>query len=158
MGLLLAACAACLCQSMPTTAGETLSGRQIVLAEATRGHAAVLVAGFSHDGGMATGAWMKALRADAALAGIALYQVAMLEEAPGFVRGMIKRGMRKGLSAAEQDHSVVLTQDDKLWRSYFEVSEDKDPYVVLINGAGKVLWHGHGDAREFEPQLRAALH
>ena len=51
-------------QMMPTTAGETLSGKKIVLADAVRGHAAVLVAGFSHDGGMACGDWMKAIRAD----------------------------------------------------------------------------------------------
>ena len=70
----------------------------------------------------------------------------MLEEAPGFMRGMIKSGMRKGCPQREQDHSVVLTQDEKLWRSYFDVSDDKDPYVVLIDEAGKVLWHGHGAA------------
>ncbi len=66
--------AACLCQSMPATVGETLSGKHIVLAEATRGQPAVLVAGFSHGGGMGTGAWLKALKADPALAGIAVYQ------------------------------------------------------------------------------------
>ena len=32
---------------MPTTAGETLSGKRIVLAEQVRGHAVVLVAGFA---------------------------------------------------------------------------------------------------------------
>ena len=30
---------------MPATAGETLSGKKIVLADAVRGHASVLVAG-----------------------------------------------------------------------------------------------------------------
>ncbi len=154
----LATSAACLCQSMPATAGETLSGKRIVLAEATRGQPVVLVAGFSHEGGMGTGAWLKALKADPALSGIVVYQVAMLEKAPGFVRGMIKSGMRKGLTSAEQDRSVVLTQDEQLWRDYFDVSDDKDPYVMLIGADGKVLWHGHGAAEELEPQLRAALH
>lgn len=162
-GIALAVCAlamgaACLCQSMPATAGETLSGKHIVLAEVTRGHPAVLVAGFSHEGGMGTGAWLKTLKADPALAGVAVYQVAMLEKAPGFVRGMIKSGMRKGLSASEQDRSVVLTKDDRLWRDYFDVSDDKDPYVMLIEADGKVLWRGHGAAGELEPQLKAALH
>jgi hypothetical protein len=81
----------------------------------------------------------------------------MLEKAPGFIRGMIKSGMRKGLSAAELDNAVVLTQDEKLWQSYFDVSDDKDPYVALIDAEGKVLWHGHGAAGVVEPQLRAAL-
>ncbi|HET6170079.1 MAG TPA: hypothetical protein VFE01_07860 [Terracidiphilus sp.] len=160
--IVLAVCAialstACLSQSMPDTQGMTLSGNHIALAEVTRGHRVVLVAGFSHAGGMGTGAWLRALRADPALAGIAVYQVAMLEKAPGFVRGMIKSGMRKGLSAAEQDRSVVLTKDEPLWRSYFGVSYDKDPYVALLGADGKVVWHGHGAAGDLEPQLRAAL-
>ena len=149
---------ACRSQSIPATVGETLSGKRIVLADVTRGHAAVLVAGFSHEAGMGTGAWVKALRGDPALAGVTVYQVAMLEAAPGFVRGMIKSGMRKGLSADEQDHFVVLIQDEKSWQSYFDVSNDKDPYVALIDDAGKILWHGHGAAGELEPQLRAAQH
>ena len=84
---------------MPETAGETLSGKKIVLADAVRGHAVVLVAGFSHDGGIACGDWMKAIRADAALAGMEVYEIAMLEGAPGLFRGMIKSGMRKGMSS-----------------------------------------------------------
>ncbi|MGA8731978.1 MAG: hypothetical protein WB608_24685 [Terracidiphilus sp.] len=157
-GLALAVNATCLSQSMPTTVGETLRGKRIVLVDATHGHTTVLVAGFSHEGGTGTGAWVKALKADPVLTRVAVYQVAMLEKAPGFIRGMIKSGMRKGLSAAEQDQSLVLTQDEQSWRSYFDVSDDKDPYVMLIDANGKVLWRGHGAAGELEPQLRAALH
>jgi len=144
-------------QTMPATAGETLSGHRIVLSEALRGHAAVLVAGFSKDAGSGCGEWSKALRADSALAGVAVYQAAMLEQAPSFVRGMIKSGMRKGLTAAELDSFVVLTQDDKSWRSYFDVTTDKDPYIVLIDAAGQVRWHGHGAAASLERLLKTAL-
>jgi hypothetical protein len=154
------ACAALLnaqSPAMPRTAGETLSGKKIVLADAVRGHAAVLVAGFSHDGGIACGDWMKAIRGDAALAGVEVYEIAMLEGAPGLFRGMIKSGMRKGLSSAEQDRMVVLTQDDKLWEKYFEVSNEKEPQVMLLDAKGNVVWRGHGAASVVEPQLRAAV-
>ena len=147
----------CAAQGMPVTAGETLSGKHIVLADATRDHAAVLVAGFSHEGGNGTGPWVKALRADKALEGVAVYQVAMLEGAPGFIRGAIKSSMRKGTAAAEQDMFVVLTQDDKLWRQYFGVTTDKEPYVVLLDAKGNVMWHGHGPADKLEPELKAAV-
>ena len=141
-------------QAMPSTAGETLSGKHIVLAEAVRGHAAVVIAGFSKEAGDGCGLWAKAVRGDAALAGLQVYQVAEIEGAPGFVRGMIKSGMRKGVAAAEQDNFVVLTADDKLWRAYFGVSTDKDPYVAMLDASGNVLWHGHGAARDLEPLLR----
>jgi hypothetical protein len=143
-------------QSLPVTAGETLSGKRIVLADAVRGHAVVLIAGFSKDAGDGCGMWAKAVRGDAAMAGVRVYQIASLESAPGFVRGMIKSAMRKGLLSADQDSFVILTQEEKLWRSYFAVSADKDPYVVLLDASGKALWHGHGAARDLEPLLRNA--
>ncbi len=148
----------CVAQSLPTTPGETLSGRHIVLADAVKGHTAVLVAGFSREGGMATGDWSKRIRADSAFSGVEVYQVAMLAGAPGFIRGMIRSGMKKGMSPIEQDFSVVLAEDQKLWETYFGVTTDKDPYVVLIDPSGKILWHGHGDAANLEPLVRAALH
>jgi hypothetical protein len=143
-------------QSMPVTVGETLSGKKLVLAEAIKGHTAVLVIGFSREAGDGCGVWAKALHGDAAMAGVPVYEAAMLEKAPGFVRGMIKSGMRKGLTPAQQDAFVVLTQDEKLWRSYLQVTEEKDPYVVLLGAGGNVRWHGHGAADGLEPLLRAA--
>ena len=142
---------------MPATAGETLSGKKIVLADSVRGHEAVLVGGFSHDGGIACGDWMKAIRGDAALAGVEVYEIAMLEGAPGLFRGMIKGGMRKGMSTAEQDRVVVLTLDDKLWAKFFAVSNRQEPQVMLLDAKGNVVWHGHGAAGVVEPQLRNAV-
>lgn len=147
----------CHAQSLPLSAGETLSGKRIALAEAVHGKTAVLIAGFSHKAGDGCAAWAKAIHADADLSNAVVYQLAMLEGAPAMLRGMIKSGMRKGVPPAEQDHFVVFTQDDKLWRSFFGVSSDQQPYVVLLDATGKVLWHGHGDAAGLEPQLKTAL-
>lgn len=144
-------------QSPPQTAGETLSGKPLIVADAARGRAAILIMGFSKDAGPPCGEWAKAIRSDQALAGVTLYQVASLESAPGFVRGMIKSAMRKGLSSGEQDHFVILTQDEKLWRSYFQVTADKEPYVVLLDPSGQVKWHGHGAAANLEPLLKGAM-
>jgi hypothetical protein len=138
---------------MPGTAGETLNGQRMVLADAVRGHRAVIVAGFSREAGNESGPWVKAIHADAAMAGVPVYTMAMLEGAPGFIRGMIKSGMKKGVPAADQGNFVVMTQDEKAWREYFGVASDKDAYVVLLDGSGKVIWRGHG-AAELEPELR----
>jgi hypothetical protein len=145
------------CQSMPSTSGDTLSGKKMVLAEASRGHVCALVAGFSREGGSGTGAWVKAIHSDSALKGLTVYQVAMLAGAPSLLRGVIKNDMKKGVAPAEQDNFVVLVQDERLWRNYFDVSADKDPYIALIDASGKMLWHGHGAPAELEPHLRIAL-
>jgi len=144
-------------QEIPRTAGETLSGKSIVLADEVRGRTVVLVAGFSREGGNGAGAWVKSLHADAALNGVAVYEIAQLAGAPSLIRGMIKSSMRKDVPPADQNNFVVLTLDEKPWRSFFEVSDDQVPYVVLIDATGKVLWRGHGQAAELEPLLRASL-
>ena len=100
---------------------------------------------------------MKAIRADAALRGVEVYEIAMLEGAPGLIRGMIKSGMRKGISTAEQDRTVVLTQDDKLWEKYFDVSNAQEPQVMLLDAQGNVVWRGHGAASAVEAELRNAV-
>jgi hypothetical protein len=145
-------------QAMPGTAGETLSGKHIVLADQVRGHAVVLVAGFSHEAGNGTAAWVKAIHADPALASVSVYEIAEIAGAPSLIRGMIKSGMKKNVPAAEQDSFVVLTEDAKPWRSYFDVGDDQVPYVMLLDPSGKILWHGHGAASDLEAQLKAALH
>jgi hypothetical protein len=147
----------CAAQTLPATEGETLGGHKVVVAQAIRGHAAVLIAGFSKDAGDASAAWSKAVHSDPALKSAQVNQLVMLERAPGFVRPMIKSGMRKGMSAAEQEECVILTQDEQLWRSYFGVTDDKEPWVALVDASGRVVWHGHGAAGALEPLLRQAL-
>lgn len=144
-------------QTMPTTGGETLSGKHLKPADAVKARTAILVAGFSHDGGMRCGAWMKAVEGDPVLKDVAVLELAMLEKAPGILRGMIKNGMRQGVSAQEQDRIVVMTQDQKQWEKFFGVGDEKDPYILLLDEKGDVLWHGHGAASDLEPQLRNAL-
>lgn len=158
VGILLLTCLGAQAQlGLPATAGETLTGKRLVLADAVRGHAVILLAGFSREGGQACGNWSKAIHSDTALAGVKLYQISMLAGAPAPFRGMIKNAMRKGMPVAEQENFVVLTQDEKLWRSCFGVSTDKDPYVVLMDASGQVRWHGHGAAQNLEPLLKTAL-
>lgn len=145
-----------LAQGLPATAGQTLSGKRIVLAEVLRGRSAVLVAGFSREGGSGTGDWVKALHADPTLNGAAVYQIAQIAGAPGLIRGMIRSGMKKGTAPAQQDTFVVLTDDEKAWKEFFAVTTDKEPYVLVLDATGKVLWRGHGPA-SMEPQVRASL-
>ncbi|MGA2535105.1 MAG: hypothetical protein ABSF53_03750 [Terracidiphilus sp.] len=144
-------------QTMPATEGETLSGHRMVLAQAVQGHASIVIGSFSKDAGSACEEWSKAIQADPALAAVTVYQAANLERAPGFVRGMVKSSMRKQTPVSIQDRFIVFTQDDAQWRSYFGVTTDKDPYVVLMDASGQVRWHGHGAAAGLEPLLKAAL-
>ena len=144
-------------QVMPSTVGETLSGHRLVLAQAVRGHVSIVIASFSREAGNGAEQWSKAVRADPTLAPANVFVAAMLERAPSFIRGPIKSGLRKDVPVAAQDTFAILTQDDSLWRGYFGVTTDKDPYVVLIDVDGQIRWHGHGSAANLESLLKGAL-
>ena len=100
---------------------------------------------------------MKAVESDPAVKDVTVLELAMLEKAPGILRGMIKSGMRKGVSASEQDRIVVMTKDQAQWEKFFSVGGDKDPYVLLLNATGEVVWHGHGQAADLMPELKKVL-
>jgi hypothetical protein len=142
---------------MPGSEAETLSGKHLVVAEVARGHRTILVMGFSKDAGDGCTEWSRTLRADPALAGVPVYGGAMLAAAPGFIRGLIKSALRKSLSPAEQEQFLVLVTDEAAWRAWFGVGDDKQPYVVVVDAAGRVAWRGHGAARELEGQVRKAF-
>jgi hypothetical protein len=157
LAVLLLGLSAAAAQEMPRTPGDTLSGKHIILADQARGRPAILVAGFSREGGNGTGAWVKAIQSDSALSGIPVYEIAQIAGAPGFIRGLIRSGMKKSVPAAEHDTFVVLAQDESPWRSYFSVGDDKVPYVLVLDAAGKVLWRGHGSPAGQEPELKNAV-
>ena len=144
-------------QTLPGTAGQTLTGQQIVVTQAAQGHAVILVAAFTHKAGERCSHWMQAIEKDPALKPATAYQLIMLGSAPSMLRGAIKSMIRRGVPAAEQSRFIVLTQDEQQWRAYFQVSAEDDPYVVLLDAGGKKLWSGHGSAHQLEPSLRAAM-
>lgn len=142
---------------MPLTEGETLSGRKLVIAQALSGHPSLLIMGFSKAAGDPCTDWARALNRDPAFSSITVYEAAMLASAPSLVRGMIKSSMRKGLAPAEQQRFVILTSDEKPWHDFFHVSNDKDPYAILLDAKGNTLWQGHGPVQSQLPQLKSAL-
>jgi hypothetical protein len=72
-------------------------------------------------------------------AGIKAWLVAELESAPTLVRGMIRSSMRRGTPTTMLDRSLVMTKDDKAWRSALDVKQENLPVVVLLDAMGKVL-------------------
>jgi len=141
--LLFAAFAAA--QTIPHTEAEALSGRKVVLPGDFSGHSAVLIVGFSRSGGDSARRWGKQLSQD--LAGeknLRIYSVAELQDAPKMVRGMIRHGMRNGLSKEEQDFFVVLYQDEDAWKKAADFADTNDAYILLADSTGKIVWKTRG--------------
>jgi hypothetical protein len=126
--------------NLPVTPAETLAGRKLEFPTALAGKPAVCVFGFSKEAGDRTKVWMTRLSQD----GINAWSVAELEAAPALVRGMIRSSMRKGTPQPLLERSLILTKDAKAWKHAVAAKQDNLPVVVLLDGAGRVLWTYEG--------------
>jgi hypothetical protein len=129
-------CGGVLAQSLPSTEGETLSGKSVTLAKDLSGKPAVVVIGFSKASSAGSAAWAKRLKGDPGLANMAVYQVAVLEEVPRLVRGMVKSSIRGSVPAADQSTFVMLFHDETQWKQLAHYRNPDDAYVVVLDARG----------------------
>jgi hypothetical protein len=136
-------------QPMPTTLGQSLSGHDVVLPTATVGHPAVIVIGFSHGSSKAIERWDKEIGAQVtAKPGVPLYNIAVIQDAPRFVRGMIKGSMKALVPTAGQDRFLTVVQGEEELKRAVDFSSSDEAYVVVLDATGKIVFHTHGDPSE----------
>ena len=141
--ILLASCISA--QSIPAGAVETLSGKKLTLPDAFLGHPTVLILGFSRKSKDPTGAWFQRLRREfAGQKDVGVYQVAHLQGAPRFIRGMIVSGMRKGVPQEQQDFLLTVFDNQDVWKQLTNFAAPDDAYVLFCDESGRTVWRTHG--------------
>jgi hypothetical protein len=139
----------------PKIHGETANGRSLELPDAAVGKVTLLILGFSKAGGQQTGVWQQHVSGELGHdPHFTIYTIAVLESVPSLFRGMVKSGIRSGTPKAERDHMVTTVSGEAAWKQFAGVSDDRVPYLVLLDGTGHVRWTGHG---LFEERQDAAL-
>ena len=129
--------------------GQTLSGRQIVLPDNAHGQIALLVIGFTKKSSQATRTWGERFKKDFGNdQRYVVYQVALLEDVPRFIRGMVTSGIRRDTPPAEQDHFVTLFNGETDLKRFVAYSGPDEAYLLLLDAKGEVRWRGHGLFRE----------
>ncbi len=132
-------------QSIPPVKSKTLNDAEITLPKPGSSQALVLVLGFSHKSGEACSPWGKRLLSDyRSDPRLAYYQLPVLQGAPSFVRPMILRGMRKDIPNDQQTHFVPILDHEDEWKKLVNFSAPDDPYIVLTDPQGRVVWQTHG--------------
>jgi hypothetical protein len=149
-------------EQMPNIASESLTGRQMMLPDSLKGRPAVVIVGFSKSSQTRVKEWDSQARKQLGAA-FDVYQVAVLEDAPRFVRGMITHAMKGSTPADRQDHFLIVVQGEAELKKAVAFSESDDAYVLLLDGTGDVRWRAHGavsDAafRELEEQVEKLKH
>lgn len=152
--------AAGLAQSQtPKIHGETANGKPIELPDAAADKVTLLILGFSKVAGPRAGVWEQHVSDEFGHdPHLAVYSVAMLESVPRLLRGTVKSGIESGTPKAKRDRMVTTFSGEAAWKQFTGAADDKVPYLVLLDGAGKTCWSGHGlfDEKQYEA-LRTVL-
>jgi len=132
-------------QPMPGIQGESLSGKNVSLPDAAKGHVAVLVFGFTKKSKEPTSAWAGKLNSDfAAQADFDIYQIPVLEDVPHFIRGMVISGMKKGVKENLRDHFVPIVRGEAELKKLVGYKEPDDAYLVILDPEGNIAGQMHG--------------
>lgn len=132
-------------QQFPRLEEESLAGQKIVLPDAASGKVAVMVLGFSRGSSKATEARAKRILSDFGKdPGFVLYQLAVIEDAPRLIRGMIGLGIKKGLPESQRATFVLVTQQEAALKQLVGFKEPDDAYIVVLDRSAKVVYQTHG--------------
>lgn len=124
---------------MPTIAGKTLTGKSLELPAAALGKPAVVVFSFSRTAGKDARLWNEHL-GKGFPESVTVYDVMELQAVPRLFRGMALAGIRGTMPISMQEHSIVLYEDEKLWKVRLAVSDDSRAYIVLLGAEGHIRW------------------
>ena len=134
---------------MPKTQAQSLSGHEMVLPAAIAGHPAVIVIGFSYGSQKAMEHWDKEIGAQVtAERGVPLYNIAVIQDAPKLIRGMITHSMKALVPAAGQDRFVTVVQGQEELKKAVSFSASDEAYVVVLDAAGNIVFYTHGEPSE----------
>jgi len=132
-------------QSIPPIKAKTLADAEITLPKPGSTQFLLLVLGFSHKSGDTCAPWDKRLLSDYhSDPRVSYYQLPVLQGAPSLVRPMILRGMRKDIPAEQQAHFLPILDHEDDWKKLVNFSAPDDPYILLSDPQGRVLWQTHG--------------
>jgi hypothetical protein len=152
------AASAVLAAVVPHTEAESLSGKPVVLPDALAGRAAIFVVGFTRRSQSQTAAWSAQLTKDYGdEARLQRYSVAVLDDVPAFVRGMVVGGIRRGVPKEQHDAFLLVFHDGKAWKELAGVTNSDDAYVVLVDRTAHVVARAHGAVEESYASLRPAI-
>ena len=116
---------------------ENLS-QQIVAVPGDLEPNAVLLVSFGREANAEVQPWWEALQAARSDHDFAPYNVAVIEGAPGFVQGMIRRGMRKQAKPSRKDYLLLVTEGAEAWRALLGAQDDAAAHVARLDERGGI--------------------
>jgi hypothetical protein len=127
--------------TMPALGGQALTGKWLDLPAAAGESPAAVILSFSRAGGRDAQNWAQHLSKDSHLA---IYTVIFLESVPRLFRPAAISGIRNGIPLAMQDRTILLYQDEGLWKQRLQVTDESHASVILLGSKGHIQWMTSG--------------
>jgi hypothetical protein len=128
--------------ALPPLQGQTLTGRQLDLNTASGSRAAILIFSFSRAGGRDAQNWSRRLAKDRPL--VPIYTVIFLQSVPHLFRSMALAGIRSGMSPSMRSRTLILYQDENLWKQRLGVGNESNASLILLNPDSHIAWISSG--------------
>lgn len=141
--------------ALPQVQGTTLDGENITLPDAARGKVALLIITFSKAAGEHARVWNDHFIQDYPQDDKATsYSIAMLEDVPSLLRGVVRSGIKRSVPPARRRRFVTVAKDEAQWKKYVGMKEEKDACLLLLDSDGLLRWTQQG---VFDPAAYQAL-
>ncbi len=132
-------------QELPQIEGDSLAGHHVVLPRAASGKIAVLVLGFSKASKTTTSAWGQKIETDfAATPELVLYQLPVLEDVPGVIRGMVISSIKKSVPENRRGYFIPVLNGESDLKKLVNYNQPDDAYLVLLDRSGQIVYQMHG--------------
>jgi hypothetical protein len=121
-------------------AGNLLDGTKIVLPDAANGKPCIVVVGMTKNSADATERWSTEL-AKREGDRVAVFSIALLDKAPGFIRGFIIKSLRKqyDLPDGKAPGYFVTVSDGSVIRRIVPPGKEDDPATFVFDAHGKLV-------------------
>jgi hypothetical protein len=105
---------------------------------------AVVVVTFSKAASDQAIEWTRKLRENEKALAASIYQIAVLEDVPRFVRSFVISALKRALPKTLHDHFWVATSFSKEWQKQIGGASLDEAHVVLLEDRREITWRFHG--------------
>jgi ATP10 protein len=131
--------------ALPQIIGTSLEGQEVTLPDVAAGKVTLLIITFSKAAGEKSQTWndrfFKEYPQDDK---VISYAIAMLEDVPSLLRGMVRGGIKRGIPASMRRRFLTVVKGEAEWKRYVDMQNDQDAYLILLDKKSRVQWIFHG--------------
>lgn len=134
-------------RQFPEIEAETLSGKKIVLPEATKGKYTFIAIAFKRQTQNEVDSWLEPfIKEFGDKESVTFYEIPMISKSWKLISGWIDAGMRSGIPEFKHDHVLTYYGPLQKYFDYFEVDDTGSVYVFLLDKNGNIIFNASGPA------------